>query len=174
MATYSYDHVHLRSRNPEETALWYERMFGAEVKRSTQSDGKKRVDLVDSADVLKALSPIWLTKAETARRVKQRIKTVFDWAKAAQHRTGDNPTEGLTKVLPKHNREAEHRAALPYGEVPEFIRALRDASKISTTVKLALELTILTSLRTAEVLYAQWNEIDFNGKMCDQHDQHRP
>ena len=53
------------------------------------------------------------------------------WAKAAQHRTGDNPTEGLTKVLPKHNREAEHRAALPYGEVPEFIRALRDASKIS-------------------------------------------
>jgi integrase len=46
--------------------------------------------------------------------------------------------------------------------VPEFIRALRDASKISATVKLALELTILTSLRTAEVLYAKWNEIDFN------------
>ena len=45
MATYSYDHVHLRSANPEETALWYERMFGAVVKRSTQSDGKKRVDL---------------------------------------------------------------------------------------------------------------------------------
>jgi len=90
---------------------------------------------------------------------------VFDWAKAAQHRTGDNPTEGLTKVLPKHNREAEHRAALPYSEVPEFIRALHDASKISATVKLALELTILTSLRTAEVLYAKWSEIDFNGKM---------
>ena len=47
----------------------------------------------------------------------------------------------------------------------EFIHALRDASKISATVKLALELTILTSLRTAEVLYAKWNEIDFNGKM---------
>jgi catechol 2,3-dioxygenase-like lactoylglutathione lyase family enzyme len=45
VATYTYDHVHLRSRNPEETALWYERMFGAEVKRSTQSDGKQRVDL---------------------------------------------------------------------------------------------------------------------------------
>jgi catechol 2,3-dioxygenase-like lactoylglutathione lyase family enzyme len=45
VATYSYDHVHLRSRDPEATALWYERMFGAEVKRSTQSDGKKRVDL---------------------------------------------------------------------------------------------------------------------------------
>lgn len=148
-------------RNPKHAAQWLRTLEDYAL----PVFGKKRVDVVDSADVLKALSPIWLTKAETARRVKQRIKTVFDWAKAAQHRTGDNPTEGLTKVLPKHNREAEHRAALPYGEVPEFIRALRDASKISATVKLALELTILTSLRTAEVLYAKWNEIDFNGKM---------
>jgi len=44
VATYSYDHVHLRSRNPEETALWYERMFGAEVIRTMQG-GKPRIDL---------------------------------------------------------------------------------------------------------------------------------
>jgi hypothetical protein len=94
--------------------------------------------LFDGVSFRCGMKAIWLTKAETARRVKQRIKTVFDWAKAAQHRTGDNPTEGLPKVLPKHNREAEHRAAVPYGEVPEFIHALRDASKISATVKLAL------------------------------------
>jgi lactoylglutathione lyase len=45
MATFSYDHVHLRSPNAEETARWYERMFGAEVIRSVQSDGRPRIDL---------------------------------------------------------------------------------------------------------------------------------
>jgi lactoylglutathione lyase len=35
MATFAYDHIHLRSPNAEETAQWYERMFGAEVIRST-------------------------------------------------------------------------------------------------------------------------------------------
>ena len=45
MASFTYDHVHLRSPNPETTALWYEKMFGAVVKRSVQSDGRKRVDL---------------------------------------------------------------------------------------------------------------------------------
>lgn len=45
MATFTYDHVHLRSPNAEETARWYERMFGAEVIRSVQSDGRSRIDL---------------------------------------------------------------------------------------------------------------------------------
>jgi lactoylglutathione lyase len=45
MAKFTYDHMHLRSPNAEETALWYERMFGAEVIRSVQSDGRPRIDL---------------------------------------------------------------------------------------------------------------------------------
>ena len=45
MPAFKYDHVHLRSPNPEATALFYEKMFGAEVLRSTQSDGKQRIDL---------------------------------------------------------------------------------------------------------------------------------
>ena len=44
MATFSYDHIHLRSPDPEQTAQFYERMFGAEILRSTQA-GKPRVDL---------------------------------------------------------------------------------------------------------------------------------
>jgi catechol 2,3-dioxygenase-like lactoylglutathione lyase family enzyme len=39
-----YDHIHLRSPDPEATAGWYQRMLGAEVVRSTQ-DGKPRIDL---------------------------------------------------------------------------------------------------------------------------------
>ncbi|HEV2098284.1 MAG TPA: VOC family protein [Stellaceae bacterium] len=45
MTAFTYDHIHLRSPNAEETALWYERMFGAEVIRSIQSDGRSRIDL---------------------------------------------------------------------------------------------------------------------------------
>jgi catechol 2,3-dioxygenase-like lactoylglutathione lyase family enzyme len=44
MATFSWDHVHLRSPDPEATAQWYERMLGAEVIRSMQQ-GKPRIDL---------------------------------------------------------------------------------------------------------------------------------
>ncbi len=63
--------------------------------------GTKPVDQIATPDVLKALAPIWLTKPETARRVRQRIGTVMDWAKAAGHRAGDNPVEGVAKGLPK-------------------------------------------------------------------------
>lgn len=45
MAKFAYDHIHLRSPNAEETAQWYERIFGAEVIRSIQSDGRPRIDL---------------------------------------------------------------------------------------------------------------------------------
>jgi len=60
--------------------------------------GDRPVNAIESADVLKALSAIWTTKPETARRLKQRIKVVFDWAKASGFCSGDNPTDGLTKV----------------------------------------------------------------------------
>jgi lactoylglutathione lyase len=51
MAKYTWDHIHLRSTNPEATAQWYERMLGAEVLRTMQ-EGKPRIDLkIGGADV---------------------------------------------------------------------------------------------------------------------------
>ena len=44
MPTYTWDHIHLRSPDPEATAQWFERMLGAEVIRSMQQ-GKPRIDL---------------------------------------------------------------------------------------------------------------------------------
>ena len=44
MATFTYDHIHLRSPDPEATARYYERMFGAQVLRTVQQ-GKPRIDL---------------------------------------------------------------------------------------------------------------------------------
>jgi len=45
MTEFSYDHVHLRSPDPEETARYYERMFGAEIIKSVMSNGIERTDM---------------------------------------------------------------------------------------------------------------------------------
>lgn len=122
--------------------------------------GSKRVDTVGSNDILAALSPIWLRQPETARRVLQRIRLIFEWCKAKGYCTGDNPTQGLSKVLPKQPARDKHHSALPYAKLPDFLRALR-ASDASELVKLAFEFTILCASRTQETLLASWDEVDF-------------
>lgn len=121
--------------------------------------GDYRVDAISTPDILRVLSPIWLTKPETARRVRQRLSTVMDWAKAAGYRTGDNPVDGVARGLPKQSGSDLHHAALPFAEVPSFITKLR-ASNSSEIAKLAFEFLILTACRTSEVLLARWDEID--------------
>jgi integrase len=121
--------------------------------------GDYRVDQIDTPEILKVLSPIWLTKAETARRVRQRIGTALDWAKAAGHRSASNPIKEISKALPRQSDRKVHHAALPYSEVPAFVRRLRsgDAATLSS---LAFEFLVLTAARTSEVLEARWSEIE--------------
>ena len=68
---------------------------------------KRKINSIGSPDILEVLGPIWLEKAETARRVRQRIGTVFDWAKAAGVYEGDNPIAGVTQGLPKQSEKAK-------------------------------------------------------------------
>ncbi len=116
---------------------------------------------VGSPEVLAVLSPIWLAKPETARRVRQRIGTVLDWAKVAGHRNGDNPITGVSRGLPAQPKGEKHFAALPYTELPTFVKELR-SNNSSTLTRLALEFMVLTATRTSEVLLARWEEIDFD------------
>jgi integrase len=141
-------------RNEKHRKQWLSSLSGV-----IATCGSKRVDAVTSADVLSVLSQQWLDRPETARRVLQRLRVIFDWCKAQGYCVGDNPTDGLTKVLPKHRATKAHHAALPYTEVPGFLRALR-ASDASEPVKLGLELTILCATRTSETLHATWTEVD--------------
>ena len=76
-------------------------------------------------------------------------------------RTGDNPTDGLTKVLPKHRDETTHHAALAYAQVPAFVEKLR-ASGATPATKYAFEFLILTASRTSEVIGATWDEFDLD------------
>lgn len=126
--------------------------------------GGHRVDVIDTPDILRVLSPIWLKTPETARRVRQRIGTVLDWAKAAGFRESDNPVDAVAKGLPKQNVRSGHFAAMPYDDVPGFIGRLR-VCEASEVVRLALEFLILTVARTGEALGATWTEVDLEARV---------
>jgi len=137
--------------------------------------GNLPVAAIDTGLVMKAVEPIWATKPETASRVRGRIESVLDWAKAREYRQGENPARWkghLDNLLPapsKAKRAArrttgrgEHHAALPYGEMAGFMVALRQQEGVAAR---ALEFAILTATRTSEVLGATWSEIDLQGRM---------
>src|SRR5262249_50450422 len=113
------------------------------------------------------LEPIWKTKTETASRVRGRIESVLDWAKAHHYRAGDNPARWrghIDKLLPARSKvqKVRHHPALPYAEIPAFMERLRGMESVSAR---ALEFTILTAVRTGEVIGAKWQEIDFGAKV---------
>lgn len=121
---------------------------------------------VDTGLVLKVLEPIWTAKPETASRLRGRLESILDFAKARGYRDGENPARWrghLDKLLPPRSkvRAIEHHAALPYSELSAFLTALRAQEGIAAN---ALEFLILTAARTGEVIGARWNEIDFLDK----------
>jgi integrase len=129
--------------------------------------GSLPVQGVDVGLVMKALEPIWMTKPETASRVRGRIESVLDWATARGYRQGENPARWrghLENLLPKKTkvRRVEHHAALPYPKLPEFMTEMRQHEGIGAN---ALEFAILTVARTSEVMGAKWSEIDFEARL---------
>jgi integrase len=153
----------------EHHAAWKNKKHAAQWISTLQSFafpaiGKRRVDSIGTADILNVLAPIWLSKPETARRVKQRIRTVLDWASTNGFRTGENPVSGVSKGLPKQGSQKKHFTALPYEGVPTFIKELRSRSTGEIT-RLAFEFLILTAARTNEVLGARWAEFDIENSI---------
>lgn len=126
----------------------------------------KRVDEISTVDVLEVLKPIWLTKPETAARLRGRIERVLDAAKAKGHRSEPNPAlwrGHLANLLPKRKKLSRgHHAAMPYEDVPAFIADLRDREAMAAR---ALEFTILTAARTGETFGATWREIDLKAAL---------
>lgn len=129
--------------------------------------GALPVSKIETAHVLRILSPIWATKTETATRVRGRIEKILDWAKVQGYRTGDNPAAWrghLSEALPTPSKVADagHHAALPWAEIGAFMVALRAAQGAGAR---AMELIILTATRTSEVLNAKWAEFDLDAGM---------
>lgn len=154
-------------RNEKHRYQWRQTL-GCEdstVKRKTDycsSLRDKPVADITTGDVLKVIEPIWLSKGETASRLRGRIEQVLDYARVNHWREGENPARwrGHLKhrLSPRKKLTARgHLAAMPYKEVPEFMKALRLREAMAAR---ALELLILTAARTSEVLKAEWNEFD--------------
>ena len=119
--------------------------------------GDKPVAEVGSADILEIIQPLWLTKPETARRTKQRIGTVLDWAHAREQRAEPAPMRAVDAALKRQKTEKKHFAAMPYAEVPSVMDKLAESRGVGA---LALRFTILTAARSGEVRGATWAEID--------------
>jgi integrase len=113
------------------------------------SIGDKLVSEISGPMVRDLLADIWLTKPETARRVRQRIGAVLDWAYAKGWRDAEAPMRSITKGLPPQPRATSHHAALPYADVPEFLTELRGGRP--TFGRLALEALVLTAARSGEI-----------------------
>ena len=126
------------------------------------SIGTLPVHAVQQSDILRVLSPIWTEKPETARRVRQRLRTVFDWARTAGHCEGVNPVEGVEKGLPKQRDRAKHHEALPWRDLPALWPHLEAADGMGA---LALQFAILTAARSGEVRLATWGEIDMEARV---------
>ncbi len=144
-------------KNPKHAAQWLQTIKTYVL----PVFGSMPVDQVSSSDVLKVLTPIWIEKPETARRVRQRIRAVFSWCKAHKYFSGDNPTDDLQAILPEQAEPTKHFAAMPYADLPKFIQRLRVA-EMGTATQLGIELLVLTFLRTGEVRQGRWTEIDFD------------
>jgi len=119
--------------------------------------GDRLVSDIGAPEIRDVLAPIWLSKPETARRVRQRIGTVLDWACVKGFRETEAPLRALSKGLPRQPRKDRHFAAMTYAEVPQFIKNLRERESVG---RLALETLILTAARSGEIRFARWPEID--------------
>ena len=122
--------------------------------------GNNLVSEVSTADILRALTAIWTSKPETARRVKQRISTVMKWSVAKGYRP-DDPTQSLNQALPKNPNKQKHRKSIHYDQVNYCIKSVRQSNAMLST-KMALEFLILTATRSGEVRLATWDEVNFN------------
>lgn len=119
-----------------------------------------------AADIIAVLTPIWQEIPETARQVRNRICAVLDYAHAKGWRSTEAPSgNGSLKAgrgLPRQVKARENRKAMPYVAVPSFLIALRRKPSYG---RLALELLILTGVRSQEVRLATWGEFDLEARL---------
>jgi len=121
------------------------------------------VDEITTNLIIKILEPIWVTKTETASRLRGRIESILNWATVRGLRTGENPARWrghLENILPKRSlvQKITHHEAMPYAVISDFMTLLKSEENISS---LALQFLILTATRTNETLNAKWSEFNF-------------
>ena len=144
-----------RWRNGKHTVNWW----GSLELHAFPVIGDVKVDRIRRSDVLAVLEQIWAVRPETARRVRQRVRTILSWCEAHDYCTGNAAGEALNGALPPMPRLKAHHRALPYREIEQALEAV-DASDASLAAKLCFRFLVLTAARSGEARGAVWDEID--------------
>jgi integrase len=128
--------------------------------------GERLVNDIDARAIQRVLAPIWLTKGETARRVRQRIGVVLDYAHGRGWRDSEAPMRAVNQLVGgiKQPRSGNF-AAMPYKDVPGFMAKLIAGD--FAVGRLALRFLILTAARSGEVRKARWAHVD--PQACEWH-----
>ena len=147
-----------RWRNGNHTRAWIQTL----ERHAFPKIGGKPIDAIGRTDVLAVLTPIWSTKPETARRVRQRMRTIFRWAMANELIEANPAGEAIDGALPSMPKVRAHLRALPYQEVGSALSTV-DASQTSPASKHCLKFLVLTAARSGEARGATWDEIDIEG-----------
>lgn len=129
--------------------------------------GEFSLDEIQPRHIADALRPIWIDKAETASRVKQRIHAVMAWGWAHGFCTS-NPVDVVEHLLPKQEGKAsrtEHHPAMPWQDIPKFVKDHVAINNKSNATRSLLEFVILTACRSGEARGARRSEIDWEKKV---------
>jgi len=153
----------------EHEPSWKSRIHAAQWITSLETYAFPRfgdlpVNQIDGPMVRDVLADIWLTIPETARRVRQRIGTVLDYAHAKGWRESEIPLRAVSRGLPKQPKKKNHFAAIHWQDVPAFISNMEGTLGAGENVRLAIEFLILTATRSGEVRGARWSEFDLEEK----------
>ena len=148
-----------RWRNPRHASGWIQTL----ERHAMPTLNNTPLDRIDQGDVLQVLTPIWTTRPETARRVRQRMRTVFKWAISYGFMESNPAGEAIDGALPTMPKVKAHFRALPYQEVKSALDTVA-ASQASMSAKLCFRFLVLTAARSGEARGAIWDEIDFQGQ----------
>jgi integrase len=120
---------------------------------------------IDTPAVVGCLEPLMTRIPATAAKTRGVLEQVLASATSLGLRSGPNPAawkNHLENILHKERGEQAHHAAMPYDDLPDFLRTLRANPSIPA---LALEFTILAAARSGEVRFATWDEIDLANRV---------
>jgi integrase len=158
-AKYIAEHI-VRLRDRKAVATWQN-----SLKQHAGKLAKLAVDSIAARDVAAALKAVWHGSPSTAKKVRGRVETVLDYARAMGHRNVDNPAvwKGqLEHLLPPLSTKVKHHEAVAVDDIPSLAAALGRRKSISAK---ALLFTLLTACRTGDCIGATWTEIDLEAKL---------
>ena len=148
-----------RWRNDRHSASWLQTL----ERHAMPVIGNTPLDRIDRGAVLRVLTPIWTTRPETARRVRQRMRTVFRWGMAHGFMESNPAGEAIDGALAPMPKVKAHLRTLPYPDVSAALETVA-ASAASVAAKLCFRFLVLTAARSGEARGATWDEVDIAGQ----------